>query len=139
MLVAGLAQAGGTVLPQGSYAGSAEWQGPSRSSGTYTVERTFKGDTIEARYAWRDKEPREERHTVTFAFKPTEPTFDVVDESGTVVGRGHCFKDACAYRATFGPVEVEETFHWSGTDLGVLGAKSGPGFSVVWNEKLESK
>ncbi len=140
VMLAGLAQSGSTVgLPSGTYAGTASWRGPADSVGSYKVERTFSGNTLTAHFAWTDTQAREERHSVTFAPKANEPGFDVLDEQGGVVGRGHCYDDACAYRATFGPVSVEESWRWSRNELTVLGAKSGPGFSVVWKESLQSR
>ena len=32
---------------------------------------------------------------------------------------------------------VDESFRWSGNGMTVLGAKTGPGFSVVWKETLK--
>ena len=140
LVLAGAAHAGaGSELPAGSYAGTAEWRGPGGTSGTYEVEKTFSGRTLSARYVWKDTAAHEEKHTVTFDVPEGPPTFDVRDESGAVVGRGHCYDDACHYRATFGPVEVEETFRWSGRELSVLGSKSGPGFAVVWKEQLSAR
>jgi hypothetical protein len=126
----------GAPLPSGTYTGTADWRGPGGSSGQYTVEKTFDGNSLTAHYTWTDAQRREERHTVTFASKATDPVFDVVDAKGENVGRGYCYDDACSYRATFGPVTVDETFRWSGDAMTVLGSKSGPGFTVVWKETL---
>lgn len=140
MLLAGwAASAFATGLPVGTYVGTADWRGPGGSTGTYAVEKTFSGDTVTARYSWKDEKSREETQTVTFAAKAADPTFDVVDGKGQVVGKGYCYDDACSYRATFGPLNVEESFRWSKAGMTVLGAKSGPGFSVVWKEQLLSR
>jgi hypothetical protein len=142
MLVA-LALAGASLaeppagLPRGTYTGAADWRGPGGTTGTYTVEKTFDGDRVSALYRWNDTGSREERHAITFARRPGEPVFDVLDEQGQSVGRAHCYDDSCSYRASFGPVTVEESFQWSGDVMTVLGAKAGPGFSVVWKESLK--
>ena len=135
---------GGLVLagphgdfPSGTYAGTADWRGPGGKTGTYTVEKTFEGNRVTAQYTWTDATAKNEKHTITFAPKAAEPVFDVTDEKGQSVGTGHCYDDACSYRATFGPVTVDESFRWSGNAMTVLGAKSGPGFSVVWKETLK--
>jgi hypothetical protein len=135
---AGLAQAGGAALPGGAFSGTAEWRGPKGSTGTYTVERTFEGNTMRSKFTWDEGKPRNEEHVLTFSLG-TEPTFEVTDPAGQVVGKGHCFDDTCAYRADFGKVSVEETFRWTSDTLTVLGSKSGPGFSVVWKESLRSR
>jgi hypothetical protein len=140
LLLSGVAQAGpGSGLPSGKYTGTADWRGPGGSTGTYTVEKDFDGTTMTARYAWTDTQAREEKHTVTFAAKSAEPLFDVVDEKGQIVGKGYCYDDACSYRAAFGPINIDESFRWSKGGMTVLGAKSGPGFSVVWKESLQSR
>ena len=136
VMAGGMAVAGSPTLPGGTFTGTAEWRGPRGSSGTYTVERTFEGDTMRSKFAWNEGKPRTEEHVITFALQ-SEPTFEVKDASGQVVGRGHCFDDTCAYRADFGKVSVDESFRWSGDSLTVLGSKSGPGFSVVWKESLK--
>jgi hypothetical protein len=137
-LAAGTCLAGTSAgLPHGNYVGTADWKGPRGSSGTYTVEKSFDGDRIAATYRWTDETAREEKHTITLAAKPGEAVFDVVDEKGASVGRAYCYDDACSYRATFGPVTIDESFRWSGDAMVVLGAKSGPGFSVVWKESLK--
>jgi hypothetical protein len=137
-LTAGSSLAGPSAgLPHGHYVGTADWKGPGGSSGTYTVEKAFEGDRLAATYKWTDKTAREEKHTVRFTTKPGEAVFEVVDENGASVGRAYCYDDACSYRATFGPMTIDETFRWSGDDMTVLGAKSGPGFSVVWKESLK--
>ena len=136
-LTAGTCLAGTASLPQGKYVGSADWKGPQGSSGTYTVEKSFEGDRIAATYRWTDKQAREEKHTLTFVPKPGQAVLDVVDEKGASVGSGHCYDDACSYRATLGPVTLDESFRWSGDGMTVLGSKSGPGFSVVWKETLK--
>ena len=134
----GLALAGSHGdLPSGTYAGTADWRGPGGTTGTYTVEKTFEGNRVTAHYTWTGATARDEKHTITFAPKTAEPRFDVVDEKGQSVGTGHCYDDACSYRATFGPVTIDESFRWSGNGMTVLGAKSGPGFSVVWKESLK--
>ena len=138
VVAAGLAQAGATALPGGTFTGTAEWRGAGGMTGTYTVERTFDGNTMRSKFAWNEGKPRAEEHVLTFSLG-TEPTFEVKDGQGQVVGKGHCFEDACAYRADFGKVSVDETFRWSGDTLTVLGAKSGPGFSVVWKEALHTR
>ena len=125
------------ALPSGTYTGTADWRGPGGSSGTYTVEKTFDGNTLTSRYAWREPKEREEKHTVTFVAKTSEPVFDVVDAQGASVGRGYCYDDACSYRATFGALTVDESFRWSKDGMTVLGSKTGPGFTVVWTEKLD--
>ena len=139
VLVAGVSFAGPKdALPSGKYTGSADWKGPGGSSGTYTVEKTFDGTSVVASYTWSDdKKAHDERHTVTFVTNGPGPQFDVTDDKGQKIGQGYCYDDACSYRATFGPVTVDETFRWSGREMTVLGAKSGPGFSVVWKETLE--
>ena len=138
ILLGGLGLAGSNGdFPSGTYAGTADWRGPGGKTGTYTVEKTFEGNRVTALYTWTDATARNEKHTITFAPKTAEPAFDVVDEKGQSVGTGHCYDDACSYRATFGPVTVDESFRWSGNGMTVLGAKSGPGFSVVWKETLK--
>lgn len=134
-----LSAASGPSLPSGGFRGTASWHGPGGSSGTYTVDRAFQGNAMSARYTWVDEkqEPREEQHTVTFVPGSADPVFDVVDGQGQVVGQGHCLDDACSYRAVFGPLTIDESFRWSADGMTVLGAKSGPGFSVVWHETLE--
>ncbi len=139
VLAAGLAQAASPALPAGSYAGTATWRGQGGSSGTYTVERTFSGNTMSYHFAWTEPKPREETHTMTLAMKGSDPVFDVLDEKEQVVGKGYCYDDTCGYHAAFGPVNVDETFHWNGGSMEVTGAKSGPGFSVAWKETLKSR
>ena len=68
-----------------------------------------------------------------------EPVFDVLDSEGRVVGKGHCYDDACSYRADFGGVSVDESLRWTSEGMAVLGSKSGPGFSVVWKETLRRR
>ncbi len=139
VLAASLAGAASPTLPEGAFSGTATWRGPSGSTGSYAVERRFDGTTITSHYSWTEPEAREETHSMTFAQKPQEPTFDVLDGKNAVVGKGYCYDDACSYRATFGPVTVDESFRWAGGSVVVLGQKSGPGFSVVWKETLKSK
>ena len=139
LLAAGAVLAAPSDFPGGKFTGTADWRGPGGSTGTYTVEKSFTGTTITSRYAWTEPQPREEKITLTFAMTDASPVFDVLDEQKKVVGQGHCYDDACAYRATFGPVTVEESFRWSADGITVLGAKSGPGFAVVWREKLRSR
>ena len=137
VLAAGVSFAGSpATLPSGTYTGTADWRGPGGSSGKYTVEKTFDGNSFTAHYTWTDAQRREEQHTVTFAQKSAEPVFDIVDAKGESVGRGYCYDDACSYRATFGAVTVDESFRWSDDAMTVLGSKSGPGFTVVWKETL---
>jgi len=137
ILAAGAARA--AVFQEGSYAGVATWRGSGGTSGDYTVEKSFSGNTIRARYAWSQPQPREERITLTFQPKGSEPLFDVVDDKGTVVGSGFCADDTCAYHLTHGPVVVDETFRFANGSVVSTGAKSGPGFSVVWKETLQPK
>jgi len=139
ILAASLARAAAPPLPEGTFAGTAAWRGPSGSTGTYAVERNFNGTTITSHYSWTEPKPREETVTLTLAMKPTEPGFDVLDGKNAVVGQGYCYDDACSYRATFGPVTVDETLRWSAGSVIVVGQKSGPGFSVVWKETLRSR
>jgi hypothetical protein len=139
ILAASLAGAASPILPEGSFTGTAAWRGPSGSTGTYAVERTFSGTTITSRYSWTEPQAREETVTLTFAVKPSDPGFDVLDGKDAVVGKGYCYDDACAYRATFGPVTVDETIRWSAGSIVAVGQKSGPGFSVVWKETLKSR
>lgn len=138
-LAVSLTGAASPSLPEGSFAGTATWRGPSGSSGSYAVERRFNGTTITSHYSWTEPQPREETLALTFALKPQEPIFDVLDGKNAVIGKGYCYDDACAYRATFGPVTVDETFRWSEGSVIVMGQKSGPGFSVVWKETLKSR
>jgi hypothetical protein len=139
ILAASLAGATTPLLPEGSFAGTATWRGPSGSTGTYAVERTFSGTTITSHYSWTEPQAREESVTLTFAMKPSEPGFEVLDSKNAVVGKGYCYDDACAYRATFGPVTVDETLRFSAGSIVAVGQKSGPGFSVVWKETLKSR
>lgn len=139
ILAAGLARAASPALPEGSFAGTASWRGPSGSTGTYAVERSFSGTTIKSHYSWTEPQAREETVTLTFAMKPAEPGFDVLDGKNAVVGKGYCYDDCCAYRATFGPVTVDESLRWSAGSVIAVGQKSGPGFSVVWKETLKSR
>jgi len=139
LLAASVAGANSPLLPEGSFTGTAAWRGPSGSTGTYSVERSFHGTTMTSHYAWTEPQPREETVTLTFAMKSAEPGFDVLDSKNAVVGSGYCYDDACAYRATFGPVTVDETLRWSAGSIVAVGQKSGPGFSVVWKETLKSK
>jgi hypothetical protein len=139
ILAASLARAASPAFPEGSFSGTAAWRGPSGSTGTYAVERIFDGTTIKSHYSWTEPQAREETVTMTFAMKPTEPGFDVLDGKNAVVGRGYCYDDSCAYRATFGPVTVDETLRFSANSVVAVGQKSGPGFSVVWKETLKSK
>lgn len=139
ILAAGILQAAQPTLPQGSYAGTATWKGPEGSTGTYTVEKTISGNTISSRYAWTEPKPREEKVSLTLVMKESGPLFDVLDEKKQVVGSGYCYDDTCAYRSTFGPVTVDETLRWSEGSIIATGAKSGPGFSVVWKETLKAR
>ena len=138
-LTAGAAQAASPTLPNGTFNGTAQWRGPGGSTGTYAVEKSIEGATMTARYTWQDQGARQETHTVTFAAKAGEPMFDVLDAQGNVVGKGYCYDDACTYRAAFGPVTVDESIRWADGTMNVLGAKSGPGFTVVWKETLRSR
>jgi hypothetical protein len=138
-LLASLARAASPTLPEGTFAGNATWRGPAGSGGSYAVERSFSGTTISSHYSWTQPQPREETITLTFAMKPSEPVFDVLDGKNQVVGKGYCYDDACAYRATFGPVTVDETIRWSEGSVVAIGSKAGPGFSVVWKETLASR
>jgi hypothetical protein len=127
------------VLPRGSYSGPASWRGPDGSSGTYTAEKTFSGNTLRGSYSWPDPARRKERYSVAFVLSPSEPVFDVLDGQGRVVGRGRCDGHACAYRASFGDVSVDESFRWSTGKMTVRGSKSGPGFAVIWKETLAAR
>jgi hypothetical protein len=139
ILTASLARAATPTFPEGSFSGTAAWRGPAGSTGTYAVERSFSGTTIKSHYAFTDPQAREETVTLTFAMKPGEPGFDVLDGKSAVVCKGYCYDDSCAYRATFGPVTVDENLRWSADSIVAVGQKSGPGFSVVWKETLKSK
>jgi hypothetical protein len=139
ILAASLARAASPALPEGSFAGTAAWRGPSGSTGSYAVERSFSGMTMTSHYSWTEPKPREETVTLTFAMKPAEPGFDVLDATNAVIGKGYCYDDSCAYRATFGPVTVDETLRWSAGSVVAVGQKIGPGFSVVWKETLKSR
>lgn len=139
VLASGVLQAAPPNLPQGSFTGIASWRGPGGATGTYTVERTITGATISSRYAWAEPQPREEKVSLTLVMKDTGPLFDVLDERKQVVGTGYCYDDTCAYRSTFGPVTVDETLRWSEGSIVATGAKSGPGFSVVWKETLKAR
>jgi hypothetical protein len=137
-LASSLAGAAGPLLPQGTFEGRADWRGAGGASGSYTVERSFEGNTMHARFAWTEPESRSESLAMTFAVG-ADPTFDVADAEGRVVGRGYCHDGACAWRADFGAVSVDESFRWTGDGMTVLGSKSGPGFSVVWKETLRTR
>ena len=139
VLASGILQAAQPNFPQGSYAGTATWRGPGNATGTYMVERSIIGSTISSRYAWTEPQPREEKSSVTFVMKDSGPLFDVLDEKKQVVGSGYCYDDTCAYRSTFGPVTVDETLTWSQGSFVATGAKTGPGFSVVWKETLKAR
>jgi hypothetical protein len=139
IFAAGVLQAAQPGLPQGAYAGTATWRGPGGATGTYAVERTFSGNTIGSRYAWTQPEARKESFSLTLVMKESGPLFDVLDEKKQVVGSGYCYDDTCAYRSTFGPVTVDETLRWSEGSIIATGAKSGPGFSVVWKEILKAR
>ena len=76
ILAAGILQAAQPTLHQGSYAGTATWKGPEGSTGTYTVERTFSGNTISSRYAWTEPQPREEKVSLTLVMKESGPLID---------------------------------------------------------------
>lgn len=137
VLAAGGAIGGARELPGGTWTGTAEWSGAGQS-GDYRVERTFAGNTMTSNFAWEERGGRTEEATVTFAISG-EPMFDVLDPSGGVVGRGYCADHACAYRAVFGKMNLDESFRWTDDALSVLGAKSGPGFGVVWTETLKKQ
>jgi hypothetical protein len=138
LLASSLAAAGGPPLPQGAFAGTADWRGAAGASGTYAVERTFDGNTMRARFTWSEPQPRSESLALTFVVG-ADPTFDVADAEGRVVGRGYCHDGACAWRAEFGGVSVDESFRWSREGMSVLGSKSGTGFAVVWKETLQAR
>jgi len=138
-LAASLVRAASPAFPEGTFDGTAAWRGPTGSSGIYKVERSFTGTTMSSHYTWTQPEAREETAVIRFDMKPSEPVFDVLDGKSRVIGRGYCYDDACAYRATFGPVTVAETIRWAQGTLSVLGSKEGPGFSVVWKEALKSR
>ncbi len=139
LAVAGLVPAGAAGLPQGTFAGTATWLGPDRSTGSYEVEKTISGNTVSARYAWTDTGRREESHSVTFDIEPARPTFDVLDARAEVVGSGFCLEDACSYRVTLGPVTIAETMQWTADRMTVIGSKAGPGFAIVWKEQLDQR
>ena len=139
LFMASLAGAASPTLPQGSFAGTATWRGAGNSTGTYAVDRSFSGTTITSHYSWTQPQPREETIATTFAMTSTEPGFDVLDAKSAVVGKGYCYDDVCSYRATFGPITMEETLRWSDGVVVAVGQKSGPGFSVVWKETLKSR
>jgi hypothetical protein len=136
---AGLALAAPSALPQGSYTGTASWRGAGGTGGTYTVEKSFKENTLTAHYAWTEPKAKEETHTVTFALKGLEPFFDLLDEKGQVLGKGYCYDDTCGYHESLGSMTVDETFRWSNGTIVSTGAKSGPGFSVTWKETLKAR
>jgi hypothetical protein len=139
ILTTGIAWAASPGLPAGSYTGTATWRGPGGSTGTYAVERSFSGGTMTTHFAWSEPQPREEKVTMTLALQGAEPLFDVLDESGQIVGKGYCYDGTCAYRATLGPVTLDETLRWGDGSLEVVGAKWGPGFAVAWKEVLASR
>lgn len=137
VLAAGVSSA--AMLPEGAYTGTASWRGPGGATGTYSVERSFSGNTMTAHYSWTQPQPREETLSVTFDVKGQNPTFDVLDDRKQIVGTGYCADDTCGYHATFGPVVLDETLTFRDRSVVVTGAKSGPGFSVVWKETLKSR
>jgi hypothetical protein len=139
ILAAGVASAASPGMPSGNYAGTATWRGAAGSSGTYAVETAIHGSTITTRYAWTDPKPRSETMTVTLAIKGTDPVFDVLDEAGKVIGKGYCYDQVCGYHIAYGSITLDETYRWSGSNLEVVGGKSGPGFSVAWREALTAK
>ncbi len=138
-LAGGLALAAPSGLPVGNFEGTADWRGPGGSSGSYTVSRSFAGNTMTSRYAWNEGANAKREEYVLTLSAGAEPTFDVLDAKGRVVGKGHCYDDACSYRAEFGEILVNESLRWSAGEMSVLGSKSGPGFSVVWKETLRRR
>lgn len=135
------AAAGPAELPAGRFDGRGSWRGPQSSAGGYTVTTEIAGRTLSSTYVWAEpgKPERTETSSVTFAAPGAEPSFDVLDPAGNVVGRGYCIDAECFYRADFGGIVVEESMRWAAGALHKFGQKSGPGFQVVWTEALTER
>jgi hypothetical protein len=126
-------------LPAGSYAGSARWSGPNGKGGSYTVERSIKGNVVTSHYQWTGTKRANETHRVTFVIKDGSPFFEVTDEKNQVVGKGFCFENVCSYTVNESAVHVVETMRFGDGVIEVSGSKTGPGFAVVWKEDLRRK
>ncbi len=137
-LVLATAARAGFPVSSGTFAGTGQWKGPGGSSGEYSVETSVKDQVLTSSYKYRQgNEARSE--SVTFRMASGEPFFDLLDEHDKVVGSGYCYETDCSYRAEFSGIAVEETLRFGKGTLEKLGAKKGPGFSVVWKEVLAAK
>lgn len=130
----------GELLPQGTFTGTGEWRGADGSSGQYTVVTTAKGDEVTSRYVYDQGAQGRREQVTTYALSSKgNGFFEVQGEQGKVVGRGYCLEQQCFWTTEFPGGKVEESLRWDGVSLDKLGGKSGPGFSVVWREKLSAK
>ena len=128
--------AGATGLPSGTFVGSGQWRGQDGSSGRYSVETTVSGDTMRSVYKWEHAGEATQSSTVKMSPR-ADGFFDLLDDTGQVVGNGFCFEAECSYRLDAHGVAIDESLQFDGRALHKLGSKKGTGFKVMWKEDLE--
>ena len=137
MLIAAPAAFAGELLPQGTFKGTGEWRAADGSKGQYTVLTTTTANSITSRYVYDQGTQGKKEQATTQTLVPTgSGFFQVTDENKKIIGRGYCFDAQCFWTTEFPGGRVEESLRFDGGSLEKFGGKSGPGFSVVWREKL---
>ena len=124
------------VLPAGTFQGTGHWTGPEGSAGEYDVTTVIEGNQITSTYNYPGAQPGRDRHTVQLT-RQDDGTIAVVDETGTMTGNGYCLGDGCFYRMQVEGITIEENIRVTDGWLIKFGSKTGPGFRVVWKERLE--
>jgi hypothetical protein len=126
----------GVHLAQGTFRGSGAWEAADGSTGRYTTETTVSGATLSSRWTYVDGgKTHEESHAMTLAPAP-DGTLRVLDETNRIIGSARCLGDECLLTVEEGPVKLVETVCTRNGQLLTFGAKSGPGFAVVYSETL---
>ena len=140
LLITAQAAVAADLMPQGTFKGTGEWRGADGSTGQYTIVTTTSATSITSRYVYDGPGQAKKEQVSTRTLVPTgSGFFSVTDEQGKSVGRGYCVESQCFWATEFPGGKVEESLRFDGGTLEKLGGKTGPGFTVVWHEKLTAQ
>ncbi len=145
-LLATLIALAGAALPalatgpaSGTYRGSGHWEGADGTKGTYTVETTVRDATITSRWNYQ-VDGKAQTQAMTVSLVPAaDGSLQILDEKRGPLGSARCLDEECLLTYELGPIKLVETLRTRDGRLENFGAKSGPGFSIVYSSTAAAR